>query len=107
MTGCRYRAPSYHIKPELMLRIGCSGLAFAVFLMCWSPVARSVTQESPEVRELVDKGLEFLEKRTDSRLGGKCLVALAFLTNGASPNHHRVGEALSVCDETSTGAIRQ
>ena len=52
----------------------------------------AVTPESPEVRELVDKGLKYLEENSDHRLGGKCLSALAFYKSGASlgaPTHCR------------------
>jgi hypothetical protein len=104
MTGFWYRAPIYHIMPGLMLRVG-SLCAAALIVLCLAQVARAVTPESPEVRELVDKGLEFLEKRNDSRLGGKCLVALAFLKNGASLNHPRIAEALAACEATSAEAM--
>ena len=41
-----------------------------------------LTPESPEVQKLVDAGLAYLETHTDNRLGGKCLIALAFLKAG-------------------------
>lgn len=68
--------------------------------------ARAVTPESPEVKELVTKGLAVLEKETDERLGGKCLVGLAFLKAG-QPNHPRVAEAVEACRKgmTSTEPI--
>lgn len=57
----------------------------------------AVTPESPEVRELVDNALAYLEKETDERLGGRCLIALAFYKNGASLDHPRIVEALQAC----------
>jgi hypothetical protein len=46
---------------------------------------------------MVDKALAYLDRNTDSRLGGKCLIALAFHKNGASPSHHRITEAVEAC----------
>ena len=57
----------------------------------------AVTPESPEVLAMVDRGLAFLETETDDRLGGKCIVALAFHKRGASASHPRIQEALEAC----------
>ena len=57
----------------------------------------AVTTESPEVRQLIEQGLSFLEQKTDTRLGGRCLIALAFYKNGASLEHPRIVEALKAC----------
>jgi hypothetical protein len=61
--------------------------------------AQGVTPESPEVMKLVNSALAFLEKNGDERLGGKCLLGLAFLKAGRA-NHARVNEALAACRET-------
>lgn len=61
----------------------------------------AVNSESPEVRELVNQGFAYLEENTDSRLGAKCLIALAFYKDGASPNHHRIQEAINACQNVS------
>ncbi len=63
--------------------------------------AFAVTPESPEVRELVDKGLSYLVENGDARLGGRCLIALAFFKNGASLDHPRIVEALQACQSVS------
>ncbi len=65
----------------------------------------ALTPESPEVRKLIGEGLAFLEKAEEERLGGKCLVALAFLKTGASPDHPKVREALEACRATSASAM--
>jgi len=70
-----------------------------------SPKAKAVTPESPEVRALIEKGLKYLESNSDNRLGGKCLVALAFHKEGASPEHPRIQEALEACRNTSSQKI--
>jgi len=60
--------------------------------------ARAVTPESPEVRELIDKGLKFIETSKEGRsLGGKCLIALTFLKEGAPPTHPIIVSALEAC----------
>ncbi len=61
---------------------------------------KAVTPESPEVRELIKKGLNFLETTSEGRLGGKCLIALAFIKEGVSPDHPRIADALQACKST-------
>ena len=56
-----------------------------------------VTPESPEVQKLVNSGLAYLETNGDTRLGGKCLIGLAFLKAGRA-DHPRVTEALNACE---------
>lgn len=58
------------------------------------------TPESPEVRKLIDSGLAYLEKNSkEERLGGRCLIALAFLKDGKK-DHRFIQEALKACEET-------
>lgn len=92
---------------ERRFRVSVSMLAaFAVWSLLFAGPAQAVTPESPEVRKLIADGLAFLEKETDHRLGGKCLVALAFIKDGASPDHPRIQEALEACKATPAQAIR-
>jgi hypothetical protein len=63
----------------------------------------AVTAESPEVKKLVEAGLAALESPADpavdrygARLGGKCVVGLAFVKAG-QPDHPRVKDALAAC----------
>ena len=48
--------------------------------------ALAYTPESPEVIELYEKGLKYLENETDERLGGKCVIGLAFYKAGKPKN---------------------
>lgn len=58
----------------------------------------AVSPSSPEVQDLVKRGLKFLASEKEERLGGKCVIALAFLkTKPAQPNHPKVKEALAAC----------
>jgi hypothetical protein len=61
--------------------------------------ARAVTPESPEVIAVVDKALKYLESENaeESRLGGKCLIGLAFHKRGMSEGHPRITEAVEAC----------
>lgn len=64
--------------------------------------SQAVTPESPEVRELIGKGLGYLENNSDTRLGGQCLTALAFFKDGASLDHPRIVEAVKACQKSSS-----
>jgi hypothetical protein len=68
--------------------------------------AQRYSPDSPEVVAMVAKGLKFLEAENDDRLGGKCLVALAFHKNGAGLDHPRIVEAVHAC-RTSIESERQ
>ncbi len=78
-----------------------AGLVLGGFL---SPrEARGVTPDSPEVRKVIDKGFEFLNANTDGRLGGKCLIGLAFLKDGHDESHARIAEAVKACQNATRG----
>ena len=77
----------------------CVAFAIGILGLSLSAPCLAVTPESPEVRELIEKGLGYLEKNSDTRLGGRCLTALAFYKNGASPDHPRIVEAIEACRE--------
>jgi hypothetical protein len=75
----------------------CWCIAALVFVMvAGSPAHAAVTPQSPEVQKLVASALKYLEQHTDERLGGRCLIALAFIKAGR-PDHPRVAEALKDC----------
>jgi hypothetical protein len=59
--------------------------------------ALAVTPDSPEVRKVIDKAFEFLNANTDGRLGGKCLIGLAFLKDGKDESHPKVADAVTAC----------
>lgn len=65
--------------------------------------AGAVTPQSPEVRKLIDAGLASLDKPiTDGngiKLGGRCLVGLAFLKANRRGDPH-IAEAVKACRET-------
>lgn len=73
--------------------------ALLVAISTRAPLAQAVTPESPEVRELIERGLASLEGHEEIRLGGKCLIALAFIKDGASPDNPHVVAAVSACQK--------
>ncbi len=73
----------------------------------WQPtVAVAVTPESREVRQLIEQGLKSLEGHSEDRLGGLCLIALAFLKEGASSDNHHVLTAVRACENTTAQQAR-
>lgn len=98
MRSCRR---SKYVPTPGLTRARRMWLVLAAFgaVLTLGRLACALTPESPEVRRLVDAGLYFLEKSSAdqdiyaNRLGGKCLVGLAFIKAG-KPDHPRVKEAL-------------
>ncbi len=91
VSGNLNRRPPHTRRPVVWL------CATAILLGRFSaPAIAGVAPDSPEVRKLVDAGLAYLETHTDNRLGGKCLLGLAFLKAGRG-EHVRVAEAVEAC----------
>jgi hypothetical protein len=63
--------------------------------------AAGFTPDSPEVRKLIDSGKKFLEKTNSDRVGGNCLIGLAFFKDGAGEDHPKVAAALESCQRVS------
>ena len=73
--------------------------ALVLMTAAWPNACRAEVQpDGPEVRKVVNAALGFLEQHTDNRLGGKCLIGLAFIKAG-KPDHPRVREAVEECDK--------
>ena len=67
-------------------------------ILAFPQTSSAITPDSPEVQRLIKSGFKFLEStHGDSTLGGNCLVGLAFLKNGASPDHPKVVYAVKAC----------
>jgi hypothetical protein len=69
--------------------------ALWLFALVAAPVW-AVTPDTPEVKEVIEKGVKYLESTaaTDDRLGGRCLIAMALLKNGRPTSHPKVQDAL-------------
>jgi hypothetical protein len=82
----------------MMFRSFVAAIPIAVIsLFVCVPRADAVTPDSPEVQELIEKGLSYLEKATHDRVGGKCLIALSFKKNGRPASHPKIKEAVTAC----------
>ena len=84
------------------------GVLAALVGLAATGAALALTPESPEVRKLVAEGLEVLEEPVAAnedanalRLGGKCVMGLAFI-KANKPNHPRVDEAVEACRAAMT-----
>lgn len=85
--------------------LGVASLVATTWLATLAADVRAYSPESPEVVAMVDQALKYLEGTTDDRLGGKCLIALAFHKHGAKLDHPRIVEAIGAC-RTSLEAER-
>jgi hypothetical protein len=85
------------LAPPLSSRLIVAIVIAAV--ACANTARAGVTPESPEVQKVVKAGLNFLESHGHEKLGGKCLIALAFVKAGRA-DHPRVAEAVTACSKT-------
>jgi hypothetical protein len=59
---------------------------------------RPLNPDSPDVKQMIERGLRFLEANDDDhRLGARCLAGLAFYKAGRKLDHPRVALALREC----------
>src|SRR5688572_8730635 len=65
--------------------------------------ARAVAPDSPEVKQVIERGLSWLEGQDDDRLGGKCLIGLSLYKGGRKADHPKIVAAVKAC-ETSMGS---
>lgn len=92
----RVRQPLGRRSPRARLAAkATTAAAIALWLLSMAAIAGAapLTPESPEVREAVARGLEFLSKSTEGRLGGRALIGLAYLKAGQPDDHPKVQEA--------------
>lgn len=71
----------------------------AILLILGGPATplRAFTPESPEVKRLIERGIAYLADKTDNRVGGKCLIGMAFLKHLGDVEHPKVQEAVDAC----------
>jgi hypothetical protein len=86
-TGQYLRRDSFFVPVIL-------ALALAV---CLPGPARAIAPDSPEVKQMVERALTWLETQTDDRLGGQCLIGLAFYKAGRKADHPKVLAATNAC----------
>jgi hypothetical protein len=91
MTPTRKRLLT-RLTPYCLAAVACLHIGFACLN---SASGQSLTPSSPEVQRTVDRGIGYLERNSESRLGGKALAGLAALKAGRPLTHPLVREALN------------
>jgi uncharacterized protein (UPF0147 family) len=84
-------------------RLAVGIAAFLALGVLNPPPASAVTPDSPEVKSTINKALKYLEHADDPRLGGKCLIGMAFLKNGADESHPKIQAAIAACQAHAKG----
>jgi hypothetical protein len=80
-------------------------ICVATCALCVARPAFAVKPSSPEVKQLVEKGLEFLETANEGRFGGRCLVAMTMLKAGRPVTHAKVQAAIEECQQKAKGEV--
>ncbi len=88
-------------------RVFSGTMALLLVLLLRPNFSVAVTPESPEVRQLIEEGLASLEDHSEHRLGGICLIALAFVKEGASADNHHIQAAVRACQNTTAEQARK
>lgn len=83
--------------PARATRLGLAWGLAGLLLAAAAEPARGLGPDSPQVRRLVQRGLAWLATQSDERLGGQCLIGLAFLKAGQPATHPQVRRALQAC----------
>lgn len=86
-----------HVLPRGLFRT----IAAMALATTFSSTALGVTPESPEVRSVLKKAFKYLDTAQENRVGGKCLIALAYLKDGADDKHPKVVEAVKICEQVT------
>lgn len=107
----RHRDLPVHRRGAIAL-VECSGRAATVLrnllvacaliaALLAATTSSAVTPKSPEVRELISKGLRYLEKAEDERLGAWCLAGVAAI-KADRPDHPAIAAALERCKKDAS-----
>lgn len=89
------------MRPFIQWSLCCGIIALGLSL---PRAVSAVTPDSPEVKSTIAKALKYLEQADDPRLGGKCLIGMAFLKNGADESHPKVAAAVASCQAHAKAA---
>jgi hypothetical protein len=77
-------------------RIAVCGLVLAA-ACCLPARASAISPDSPEVKQMVERALKWLEAKDDDRLGARCLIGLSFYKGGRKLDHPKIIAALNAC----------
>ena len=95
-TATRNRAVNRHRVP---IGVGLCAVLMAALAIGWNHPCEGAnyTPKSPEVKQMIAKGLQFLTKTDRARVGASCLVALPFVKSGQNIENPKVAMAVSDC----------
>src|SRR5262245_8202917 len=80
------------------LLFACAALV-ALQFYCFLPgSASAIAPDSPEVKQMIERGLAWLENQDDDRLGGKCLIGLSLYKGGRKTDHPKIAAAVKACE---------
>lgn len=69
--------------------------------------ACAVGPESPEVKQMVERRVKWLETQDDERLGAKCLIGLSFYKAGRPLSHPKVVAAKTACQQAISADMKE
>jgi len=84
-------------------------LAVAAMLIALTSLpVKAVGPESPEVKQMIDRALRWLEtqENNEDRLGGRCLIGLSFFKAGRSPGHPKIAAAKNACESAANSELK-
>lgn len=100
---------SLHLRISGSPRNRSQGISFPVLVallglllisrLASPPQASAYTPESPEVKEMIARGVDLLGRLRDDRLGGRCLVSLALYKSDVPKEHAKIAGTVAECRE--------
>src|SRR5262245_16105972 len=86
-------------------RAGWPPILLALAIAAFAPrPGRAASPETADVKQIVERGLKFLESQDDDRLGAKCLIGLSFFKAGRPLTHPKIAAARQACESAIASA---
>jgi hypothetical protein len=99
-----HRSPD---QPRYYQRRQCRLLVFlAIAVSAGLPKAHAIAPDSAEAKQMIERGLKYLETQDDDRLGGKCLIGLAFYKGGRKLTHPKIVAAQRACQAAANSDMQ-
>jgi hypothetical protein len=68
--------------------------------------AQAIAPDSPEVKQMIERALKWLETQDDERLGGRALIGLSFYKAGRKLDHPKVAAARKACETAMSADVK-
>src|SRR5262245_41659022 len=86
-------------------RAGWLPILLALAVVPLAPrTGHAASPETADVKQIVERGLKFLESQDDDRLGAKCLIGLSFYKAGRPLTHPKIVAARQACESAIASA---